>query len=139
MLGSAASCVHPAPTEQFLPDATQLAVERTRLAHERTLMAWVRTSVSLISFGFTIYKFFEYLRENQQTATVASALNPRRFGMVMISLGLFMLVVATIQHRASLKQLAERYGKGPSSLAMVVAVLVGAIGVLAFVGALFRQ
>jgi putative membrane protein len=48
-----------------LPDATQLAVERTTLAHERTLMAWVRTSVSLISFGFTIYKFFQYLRESE--------------------------------------------------------------------------
>ena len=45
-----------------LPDATKLAVERTRLAYERTLMAWVRTSTSLISFGFTIYKFFQYLR-----------------------------------------------------------------------------
>ena len=38
-----------------LADATTLAVERTRLAHERTLMAWVRTSLSLISFGFTIW------------------------------------------------------------------------------------
>jgi putative membrane protein len=122
-----------------LPDANQLAVERTRLAHERTLMAWVRTSVSLISFGFTIYKFFEYLRENTETATVASALNPRRFGMVMIVLGLFMLVVATIQHRANLKRLDGRYGKGPSSLATVVAFLVCAVGILAFVGALFRQ
>jgi putative membrane protein len=122
-----------------LPDATQLAVERTRLAHERTLMAWVRTSVSLISFGFTIYKFFQYLRENQQTAAVASALNPRRFGMVMIVLGLFMLVVATIQHRASLKQLDNRYDKGPRSLATLIAFVVCAIGVLTFLGALFRQ
>jgi putative membrane protein len=37
---------------------TQLSIERTMLAHERTLMAWVRTATSLISFGFTIYKFF---------------------------------------------------------------------------------
>ena len=32
-------------------------MDRTRLAYERTLMAWVRTATSLISFGFTIYKF----------------------------------------------------------------------------------
>ena len=38
---------------------TDLAFERTVLAHERTLMAWVRTAVSMISFGFTIYKFFQ--------------------------------------------------------------------------------
>jgi uncharacterized membrane protein YidH (DUF202 family) len=36
---------------------TDLAFERTMLAYERTLMAWVRTAISLISFGFTLYKF----------------------------------------------------------------------------------
>ena len=41
----------------------ELALRRTFLAHERTLMAWIRTSVSLISFGFTIYKFFQYLAQ----------------------------------------------------------------------------
>ncbi len=122
-----------------LPDSTALAVERTRLAHERTLMAWVRTSVSLISFGFTIYKFFEYLREGTQGTSVAHALNPRRFGMSMIVVGLFMLLVATVQHRRDLKVLEARYGKGPRSLASIVAILVGALGILAFVGVLLRQ
>ena len=45
----------------FLDSSTRLAVDRTRLAHERTLMAWVRTATSLISFGFTIYKFLALL------------------------------------------------------------------------------
>src|SRR4030095_4895232 len=57
-------------TENYTPemgvDSSQsLAVQRTFLAHERTLMAWVRTSASLISFGFTIYKFFAYLVETE--------------------------------------------------------------------------
>jgi putative membrane protein len=34
-----------------------LALDRTRMAAERTLMAWVRTALSMIGFGFTIYKF----------------------------------------------------------------------------------
>jgi putative membrane protein len=122
-----------------LPDSTALAVERTRLAHERTLMAWVRTSVSLISFGFTIYKFFEYLRESEQARQAAHALNPRRFGMSMIVVGLLMLVVATFQHRRDLKVLEERYGKGPRSLAGIIAILVGALGILALVGVWLRQ
>ena len=122
-----------------MDDSTSLAVERTRLAHERTLMAWVRTSVSLISFGFTIYKFFQYLRESAQGSPVATALNPRRFGMSMIMVGLFMLVVAAVQHRRDLKVLEARYGKGPRSLATIVAILVFALGVLAFVGVLLRQ
>ena len=40
-----------------VPGSTELAFERTMLAHERTLMAWIRTAISMISFGFTIYKF----------------------------------------------------------------------------------
>ena len=48
------------------PDTgTSLAFERTYLAHERTQMAWIRTALALISFGFTIAKFFEYLEDKQ--------------------------------------------------------------------------
>ena len=47
--------------DQPLDTSTRLAVERTRLANERTLMAWIRTATSLIAFGFTIFKFFQYL------------------------------------------------------------------------------
>ncbi len=38
---------------------------RTSMASDRTLMAWVRTALSMISFGFTIYKFFQYLYESR--------------------------------------------------------------------------
>ncbi len=58
-----------AETTKKSPDAsTTLAVDRTRLAYERTLMAWIRTATSLITFGFTIYKFFqiEVAREDQE-------------------------------------------------------------------------
>ena len=32
---------------------------RTIMAADRTLMAWIRTSLSMLSFGFTIYKFLQ--------------------------------------------------------------------------------
>ena len=44
---------------QRLDIATKLAFDRTRAAYERTMMAWIRTATSLITFGFTIYKFFQ--------------------------------------------------------------------------------
>ena len=37
--------------------ADVLATERTRMAADRTLMGWIRTALSMIGFGFTIYKF----------------------------------------------------------------------------------
>ena len=67
---------------------TLLAVERTRLAYERTMMAWVRTGTSLISFGFTIYKFFQYQIERGQAAAPGRLIGPRTFALMMISMGL---------------------------------------------------
>ena len=59
-------------------DRTALALDRTRLAHERTLMAWARTATSLISFGFTIYKFFQGLeRHGERIATPRTVCSDR--------------------------------------------------------------
>ena len=112
-----------------LPDATKLAVDRTRLAHDRTLMAWVRTSTSLISFGFTIYKFFQYLREKEEF-TSEGFLGPRGFALMMIGIGLTALAVATVEHRRSLQALRNEYGLiVPRSLATVLATLVALLGI----------
>ena len=34
------------------------------MAADRTLMAWIRTTLSMISFGFTIYKFLQAMFES---------------------------------------------------------------------------
>jgi putative membrane protein len=110
-----------------LPDATRLAVERTRLAYERTLMAWTRTATSLISFGFTIYKFFQYLREDRPVAD-ASILGPRGFALLMIGIGVAALVFATVEHRRSMQGLRATYGPAPYSLAAIVAGVIAILG-----------
>jgi putative membrane protein len=120
-----------------LPDATRLAVERTRLAYERTLMAWTRTATSLISFGFTIYKFFQYLREGKPGAD-AGALGPRGFALLMIGIGLTALVLATVEHRQSMSALRTEYGTVPYSLATVVASLIAILGVAGLMSVLLH-
>ena len=59
------------------PDQLTLALERTYLANERTLMAWIRTATSLITFGFTLYKFFEYLHETDPARVTRHVLGAR--------------------------------------------------------------
>ena len=117
---------------------TALAIERTRLAHERTLMAWVRTTISLISFGFTIYKAFDYLH-GRQPDVARGILSPRNFAMVLIVLGIAVLVLATVQHRRDLHMLQARYGPQPSSTAALAATIVSILGVGALVLVLLRQ
>src|SRR5262245_50006392 len=94
-------------------DATQLAIERTRLAHERTLMAWVRTATSLISFGFTIYKFFQFVREESKTQHPEHFLGPHNFALIMILAGLVALALATVQHWQSMKTLRAQSPQAP--------------------------
>jgi putative membrane protein len=123
-----------------LSEATKQSVERTRLAHERTLMAWVRTSTSLISFGFTIYKFFQYLRENQQTAAGETTIGTRHFALIMIGIGITALILATAEHRRSMRVLRSEYGEDvvPYSLATIIAGLIALLGVFGLLAVAFR-
>lgn len=115
-----------------LDAGTRLAVDRTRLAYERTLMAWIRTAASLISFGFTIYKFFEFDsgRGSIPPSTV-HLLTPRQFGMAMIATGIFALAFAAFDHRRNMARLRAEFGSFERSVSLVVAVLVSGMGILA--------
>ena len=112
-----------------IPDSTRLALDRTRLAYERTLMAWVRTATSLISFGFAIFKFFQFLREERPEIS-EGAIGPRGFAVLMFAIGLTALLLATLEHRRHMNALRTSYGPLPISLAAVVATLIAVLGVL---------
>ena len=111
--------------------STSLAFDRTRLAHERTLMAWVRTAVSLISFGFTIYKFFEYLVESGKRTASTHLLGPRQFGLLMIAIAIITLVMAMVQHRRDMQRLRALEPQLPKSNAFVLASFIAALGIFA--------
>lgn len=109
------------------PTTQELALERTRLATERTMMAWTRTGTSLISFGFSIYKFADILEKQGQHT------GPRLYGSAMILIGLVAVLMATVEHRRSTETLRAQGAKVPWSLATFVAFLVSALGLLALV------
>src|SRR5580704_10609832 len=84
---------------------TELAEQRTSMAAERSLMAWIRTSLSMIGFGFSIYKFFQYLPEELATGNIRRPQAPRNLGLTLIALGNMALVAATWQHWQFLKEM----------------------------------
>jgi putative membrane protein len=122
-----------------VPDQLTLALERTFLAYERTLMAWTRTATSLIAFGFTLYKFFEYLHESGQVVRGPQVLGARVFGLIMIGVGVFTLVVASIQHRTQMLRLRAHYRQAPHSLAFILAGLIACLGVIGLISALIWE
>jgi len=120
-----------------LDTSTKLAYDRTRLAYENTMMAWVRTATSLITFGFSVYKFFQL--EVKQAEQVHHLIGPRGFALMMITFGILSLVAGTIQHLSSLQQLRAQYPGVPRSVAALLAALISVLGILALFAVVFRQ
>jgi putative membrane protein len=123
-------------TTELANQRTDLALLRTRMAADRTLMAWVRTALSMISFGFTIYKFLQYVRESEGVGLRAQG--PRNFGLALILLGTGGLAAASIQHRQLLKVLSSEKTKHVWSLSLTIASIILLIGLAAFLSVLTR-
>ena len=116
-------------TELKLNDV--LAIDRTRMAAERNLMAWVRTSLSMIAFGFTLYKFLQAMQA-QSTVPVLRPQAPRNVGLTLVGIGTFAVAVACVQHWKYVRKLRPDQPYKPWDLAFIVAILIGLLGVLIF-------
>ena len=125
---------------------TGMSFQRTRMSADRTLMSVIRTSLSLIGFGFTIYQFFEKLR---QSNVLVDSHAPRNFGIALVALGIGVLILGILyelQFMASLRTLrrsmAEEglvHGESPfpRSLGLITALVLLAIGLVAIVSMVF--
>ena len=120
-----------------LDESTRLAFERTRNSFENTMMSWIRTSTSLITFGFSIYKFFqiEAPSEKQQNYLIG----PREFALALVGIGLFSLLLATIENRQNIRSLGAQYAGKQRSLSVLVAALISILGVSALLAMIFRE
>ena len=127
---------------------TGMAFQRTGMAADRTLMAVIRTSLSLIGFGFTIFQFFQRLRE--QNIISGGGDTARRFGEALVGLGIAMLIIGIAYHihymvglrrlRASMREEGLIHAETifPVSLTLITAFILLAIGIGAIVSMLFQ-
>ena len=120
-----------------LDRSTELAFLRTRAAYERTMMSWIRTATSLITFGFSIYKFFQL--EGLGRAQQGRLIGPRGFAFMLVSIGLVSLLQATIEHRQNIRALGAEFAGNQRSLAVMLAALISILGILALLAMIFRQ
>ena len=115
-------------------DADAMARMRTAMAADRTLMAWVRTALSMISFGFTITKFFQFLQEGGRTLERPHA--ARNLGLTLAALGVVGVVAAVFHHWKLLGNLGPPESEERWSITTITAIVVAVIGVGVFVSAL---
>lgn len=126
---------------------TGMSFQRTRMSADRTLMSVIRTSLSLIGFGFTIFQFFEKMKE---AGTLAHAGAPRNFGITLVALGILMLIGGIIYHLQFMLHLRHQReamiadglvhgeSKFPVSLTLLTAVILLLIGIAAITSMLFN-
>lgn len=117
---------------------TGMSFQRTRMSADRTLMSVIRTAISLIGFGFTIFQFFQKMKD---ASVIARANAPRNFGLALVFLGIGMLVLGIIYHllfmiglrktREEMKAEGLIHGESifPPSLTLVTALLLLVIGI----------
>ena len=82
------------------------ALVRTAFSSEQTLLSWIRTSLSLITFGFSITKFFYFLGERQEDVQLSAG--PRRLGIALVCVGIFVLVLAIAEYVQRLRRIREQ-------------------------------
>jgi putative membrane protein len=109
-----------------------LALDRTQMASERTLQAWVRTALSMIAFGFTLYKFLQVMQQ-QSNVPVLLPNAPRNVGLALVGIGTFAVSVACVQHWKYMKRLHPEKPYRPWDLSSMVAILIGLLGLWIFV------
>jgi putative membrane protein len=101
------------------------------LADDRTLMAWIRTSLSMIGFGFTIYKFLKELAQLENSKLPDNG--PRNLGLTLVGLGTVSLIVASFQHWSHMQELGRHASlRARFSLVLVVAITITFLGALVF-------
>jgi putative membrane protein len=114
-----------------------LTRERNREAAERTLLAWIRTCLSLIAFGFGIFKIVQILSGGSSQGHPMTVI----LGLSFLLLGCFAMVAATIEHLDILKRL--RLEGDPytprHSLGTVVSIVLILIGLFALISVMVEH
>jgi len=133
--GGARSAARATSTDKTSTDLavqrTHLASSRTMMAADRSLMAWVRTALSMISFGFTIYKLLQGFEASG--TSLGHAGSPRTMGLFLTGMGTVSMVLGTIEYLYHLQD-ARRYEYFPLwRPSFVMALLMSATGLFLFI------
>ena len=110
---------------------TDLAASRNLMAADRTLMAWVRTSLSMFSFGFTIYKILQGFEETGRS--LPRGQTPQTIGLFLTGLGTLAMVMGTIEYWQTLRQVHQLQDFRLARPALVMALLMSIVGVFLFI------
>ncbi len=106
-----------------------LQVMNTLMAADRTLMAWIRTSLSLLSFGFTIYKILQGFQDVSGKFVVRMDA-PRNVGLFLTGMGTLAMVMGTMEYLHTLKVLHQPRIFGRPRAPLIMALIMSLMGII---------
>jgi putative membrane protein len=117
-------------SDELAEDRTGMATVRTLLAADRTLMAWIRTSLSLSSFGFTIYKVLEAVVESG--VKLRHDNTPTSVGLFLTGLGTFAMVMGVVEYAQTVRDLRAFKNVGLWRPSFIMAALMAIMSLFLF-------
>jgi putative membrane protein len=118
---------------QIDPD---LGVMRTMMAADRTLMAWIRTSLSMFTFGYTLYKVLQDINDIAHLEIHETA--PRNAGIMLTVTGTVALIMGIIEYSVTLRMLRRSYRFRLARPTLVMSVVLTFAGGFLCVGIVSR-
>jgi putative membrane protein len=126
-----ATTPHTPSNNELAAERTHLAASRNLMAADRSLMAWIRTALSMISFGFTIYKLLQSV-EASGTARIPHFESPRIMGLFLTALGTMSMVMGTVEYWYRLKDLQHLEKFRVLRPSFVMALIMSLTGLILF-------
>ncbi len=87
-------------------------------------MAWIRTALSLLSFGFAIYKILQGFVESGQVLRTANT--PQNVGLFMVGMGTLAILMGTIEYVQRFKELHLhqhfQLARAPFAMAVIMSI-----------------
>jgi putative membrane protein len=124
-------------SDELAVERTRLSIRRTVMAADNSLMSWIRTALSMISFGFAIYKFLGEL-ESAGGRPPHYASGPRVMGLSLIAIGTVSIVLGTIEFGVTIRSLARIEALHVWRTSFVTALLISLSGAVLFGSILTR-
>ena len=119
-------------SNELAQDRTDLAVLRTVMAAERTLMSWLRSALSMVGFGFTIYKMLDALQA--KVGVFANANRPRNVGLFLLALGTVAMLSGLIEYYATIRRLQKLEPVSPWHAVYIISIVMFFLGLALFIG-----
>ena len=113
-----------------------LGVMRTMMAADRTLMAWIRTSLSMFTFGYSLYKILQEVNEIGNLGLHQAA--PRNVGILLTVTGTVALTMGIIEYSATLRMLRRSYRFRLARPTLVMSVVLTLAGGFLCIGIVSR-